>query len=389
MIHTRPCASDHPDPNATQSQCRLCSLFTHNLAYRKLWGGSTEGFQPGAISLPCVHEGAVLEWCNTCPAGGEMRHIRDCDKHGRCTRGDWSPLVKSCSSCSDYDSGAMRFKEVARWKLTDPRGVLPQGRYHFNSSLIEHQGRKLLAIRDGWAGSQIHVAELDKNYLPLRCSVLAQLRHETAHGCEDPRLFVFRNRLHVSYTGFNGDKTSVLYARLTDDLQVEQVFPLQYAKRQHWEKNWVFFESQNELWCVYSSLPDHRVLRVTDAYAEDAHETLNLFPWAGGHHRGGASPVRLGDKFYHFHHGCWDLGESWPTRRYNIGLTVFEANPPFRVTYQTPHPILVADPNTRPGDQYCDVVFPAGAIRDGNSWVLSMGTHDRWTDFVRLEDSAS
>lgn len=55
---------------------------------------------PGRRSLPCIHEGAVLEWC-TC--NDEAKHVRDCDKHERCTRGPGK--LRSCATCSDYDAG--------------------------------------------------------------------------------------------------------------------------------------------------------------------------------------------------------------------------------------------------------------------------------------------
>lgn len=51
-------------------------------------------------TLPCVYEGAVIEWCNTC--NGEMRHVRDCEKHEKCTRGLVSSKVTSCIRCPDY-----------------------------------------------------------------------------------------------------------------------------------------------------------------------------------------------------------------------------------------------------------------------------------------------
>lgn len=336
---------------------------------------------------PCRFRGESLT--------GHERHALDLSSV------DWAPChhpakplgpyvcpCKGCRpGCPGYTAPVPDLVVASRWRLTDPRGVLPPdppaGAY-FNASLTVFGGRRLLAFRTGWAGSRIHLAELDAEYHPVTCRTLHELRHATAHGCEDPRFFVFRDRLHVAYTGYADGRTSVLYARLTDDLRVERVFPLSYPKRQAWEKNWAFFEADGSLWCVYESLPDHRILRVTDGYAEDAFDTPNPFPWSGGYHRGGASPVRVGGDFYHFHHGAWDLGPAWPTRRYNLGLTVFDAAPPFRVRWQTPDPLLVADPATRPGDQYCDVVFPGGAIRDGDGWVVSVGVHDRWTEFVRF-----
>ena len=57
-------------------------------------------------SLPCIHEGAVLEWCTTCQ--GDGKHVRDCDVHERCTRGLVSEKVRSCTTCADYQSPAVR-----------------------------------------------------------------------------------------------------------------------------------------------------------------------------------------------------------------------------------------------------------------------------------------
>src|SRR5690606_34380981 len=103
-------------------------------------------------------------------------------------------------------------------------------------------------------------AELDDGLKPLRTVVLPQLRHPRAnYGREDPRLFVFRGRLHIAYIGVQGTGQGVathqMYARLTDDLRVEEVFHPEYAFRREWEKNWQFFEWENELFAVYSIAP--------------------------------------------------------------------------------------------------------------------------------------
>lgn len=56
--------------------------------------------RPSRFSLPCQYEGAILEWCDKC--NGEMKHIRDCEKHERCTRGEVSPLIQACVTCESY-----------------------------------------------------------------------------------------------------------------------------------------------------------------------------------------------------------------------------------------------------------------------------------------------
>jgi len=54
-----------------------------------------------ARSLPCVHEGPVLEFA---ACGSELRHVRDCERFEEpCTRG--LSRVRSCQTCPEYSSG--------------------------------------------------------------------------------------------------------------------------------------------------------------------------------------------------------------------------------------------------------------------------------------------
>lgn len=53
----RPCG--HDDPKAHAGRCRLCHLYLHDPAYRRLWDG-TPTASPTRRELPCVHRGADL-----------------------------------------------------------------------------------------------------------------------------------------------------------------------------------------------------------------------------------------------------------------------------------------------------------------------------------------
>jgi hypothetical protein len=67
---------------------------------RKQNPSQSKASQQRRYTLPCIHEGAVLEWCNTC--NGDMKHVRDCDIYEKCTRGNVSDKVKACVDCKDY-----------------------------------------------------------------------------------------------------------------------------------------------------------------------------------------------------------------------------------------------------------------------------------------------
>lgn len=96
----RPCHDIHPEPMTTG--CHLCGLYLTDDAFRRLWDGSPA--LPAVASvmpsrpLPCIHEGAVL---NFCPRGDELLHVRDCDKdHENVTRGG-----RCFAGCGDYTFG--------------------------------------------------------------------------------------------------------------------------------------------------------------------------------------------------------------------------------------------------------------------------------------------
>lgn len=359
--------------------------------YRALWSGEN-GDGHGVWSSapersPCVHLGRIALW----PEKPDVfRDWRSCDRgHGIVC------ACQQCKTCPDYAAEtetptptpteptmSAELDEI-RWPVRFDESNLAPGQpgRRFNSSIIDWKGEFLLAYRDGWAGSEIHLIRLDRSFRPKGASVKLDLMHwrDANYGREDPRLFTFRGKLHVAYIGVvGGDQihhTNVLYARISDGLAVEQVFSPQYPGRNTWEKNWSFFEYDSTLYCSYTIAP-HRVLRIDGDRATLVYTTQTASRWSGGEPRGGASPVRIGDVFYEFFHAST---EQYGHRVYQVGLLTFEAKPPFRVTSIVPDPILWAHQESRPPDQYASVIFPCGAVLYDGHWVVSCGIHDRWT----------
>ena len=356
-------------PPAPES-CYLCKLYMTRPDYRRAWDG--EPAAPATrprIPTKCVHLGPILERQN-CACEG--KHIRACAKHGKTTIGD-------CYQCKDFEEKA----KMATFPLRfDEHNFVPWiGGKRFNSSLISFKDGFLIAFRTGWCGSEIYLARLDSSFRALACHKLELFHsHAANYGREDPRLFWFRGRLHVAFIGVVGPKeilyTNQLYARLNEDLQVEAIFVPQYPARNYWEKNWQFFEYQDELYASYSIAP-HRVLRVRDNNAELVYSSPTRGEWSGGELRGGSAPVLVDDEWWCFFHSRVEVHGH---RIYNTGVLTFENRPPFQILRLTPHPILAADPATKPPDQYASVVFAGGAALVGDTWIVSHGIHDRWTE---------
>lgn len=327
--------------------------------------------------LACIHLGPILRKCALNP---QLGHTYLCNKFQKnCGRTTHARKIEiCCETCDSYQSldrrpWPLRFDEKTLW-----RGV-PGKR--FNASIIEHDNGYLMACRNGWAGSDIYVGKLDNAFRPVGQPKRLDLKHRRAkYGREDPRLFRFRGQLHISYIGCVGTtnplRTHQLYARLTDDLRVEKEFAPRLRVRQWWEKNWTFFEHDEQLHAIYSISP-YRVIRIDGEDTADVLVDNQTLPWSGGVLRGGASPVRVGDEWYCFFHGKIAAPEY---SVYNTGVFVFQAKPPFRIVAITPHPIDVANIENKPDDQWCPVLFCGGAVRHGTSWVTANGIHDRWTE---------
>ena len=337
--------------------------------------------RPHAGVAPCRHLGPATGRtvsCPTCSGRVELKTFA-CAVHGECTAGKAAPGVACCTGCPDHSTAPLlTLDETTLWP-----GVPG---WRFNTAVTPWQDGYAIATRTGWAGSNVLVGMLDREFRPAGGCVRLPLHHPAAlYGREDPRLFLFRGQLHVSFVGVvgraRGVHTSQLYARLGAGplLPVEAVFhPREEPGR--WQKNWAFFGCDGDLYAVYSISP-HRVLRVDGGSVTASYQTANPMRWAGGEPRGGAPPFRVGDEYAHVFHDRVGPDRN-PT--YRVGVYCFEARPPFRVTRYVPDPVLVADPRTNTHKNYADVLFPCGAFLLGGDLIVAGGEHDRRTRIDRL-----
>lgn len=254
----------------------------------------------------------------------------------------------------------------------------------FNPSIIESGNDYILSFRHGWAGSNIYACRLDENFKPYgECKKLELGKRGCNVGREDGRLFRLNNKLHIAFTGYTGRLTNVCFARLNEDeLVVEDRFLPKAPGITGWQKNWSMFDYQGVIHAVYETSPNHRILRIEGDRAEFVYSTPFKGAWSGGYMRGGASPVLVGNEWFHFFHGCYNIGGR---RRYCTGVTTFRAEPPFDVLRYTPNPIDEADLE-RNHDCYADVLFIGGAVYRDGKWITASGIHDRWSE-IRVYDA--
>lgn len=368
----------------THDQCRFCWLALHDPQYAVFYGQASPQFRP----TDCIYRGAELglEECASCNGNVRVKTFA-CGKHGCCSI-EKDVGAKVCNKCVDRQ--AFYLHQAHDWH--DLGAAVPLDNRKFNSSLIRYQGGLVLATRlhsqNGWSPGKLCLSRLTDDF--RRASenkVLAIDSPLAAMGAEDPRLWVHRERLHMSFSGVqhtpSGPVVQVLYARLSDDLQIEELFYPHYEQRQPWEKNWGFFSHGDELLAVYQ-IAGHKILRIEGNTAKLAYESPTAgWPATIGEPRGGAAPVRRGNEWYSFFH---DIQESGKERReYNLCLYTFEDQPPFRVNRIARVPLFMPDKRHRPNDGTPDVVFPGGAFLEDNLWHVAAGYYDQWSWLLRFD----
>jgi predicted GH43/DUF377 family glycosyl hydrolase len=252
----------------------------------------------------------------------------------------------------------------------------------FNPSLIQWKGNTLLAYRcecvPWFRLSMIAITKLDPDWHPvLESTVVPDLTSKFGNYCvEDPRFFVYKNELWLCYT----DAHEVALAKLNDDLTTAKSFylerPWQHGRP---EKNWTFFEHEERMLAVYSLMP-HRIVEVEGTQSKFVYESKWDPEWSWGELRGGSSPVLHNGLYWSFFHSSINIREEsyGPIRQYLMGVYAFDSKPPFRPVLISKKPLLAGEEeqhqHDRPSQHY--VVFPCGAMRIPQGWLVTFGDND-------------
>ena len=178
-----------------------------------------------------------------------------------------------------------------------PHKLLESPRYQ-NPGLFKYAGKYWLAYRyhrmdTPTKRSGIGICEIDvETGEPKSASQRIPLSNPTnSEHHEDCRLFIFNGDPFISYTTMQGYVPGVNYTC------VMQHAKLKFAKNkwsvvQEWqprhgnntgfakEKNWVFFEHNKALYCIYATDPEHVVLRIEgDEVVETIKTPGPLWQW--------------------------------------------------------------------------------------------------------------
>ncbi len=300
----------------------------------------------------------------------------------------------------------------------------PEG-HAFNSSICEHPkdpARRIFAFRSvkgGWENGRIWIGLVDSMDLQFVSRPRRLDLEPPEMNCEDPRVFLLDSKVWLSYvasdwsSGKTLSRQHLVLLRETAsggwEPAMEPVrFPSPYHRPQ--DKNWIFFKNETSgLMALYGYSPEWVILNLSIRSPNSISERVVApeLGWPFGEIRGGTPLVRAPNghlwTFFHsssdhdasllpepvsYYNGvlpqsiCQHLRPSASALaslpihgRYFCGLLEVDSNTllPNRITRQP----LLYHFAPKPGRCGPHVMWPAGAIREGDELTVSYGLDDR------------
>ena len=219
---------------------------------------------------------------------------------------------------------------------------------------------------------------------------------------EDARMFSFRGEPWMSWVEAKNDggkfKSVLKYAQMDcphndkADLrrwQTGRVYQVN-AGGNDWssiQKNWCFFESDENLFCVFASCSgtgEQVVFQVHGDKVVNEYRTPGV-RWPYGQIRGGNAVLR-GGKLLRVFHSSTGTGIGFPEKRYYVGILTMEPKPPFTVFSVGRRPVIYASelPKSDVHHFKPNIAFPTGLMVDGENIIIALGVNDAACAFARI-----
>lgn len=209
------------------------------------------------------------------------------------------------------------------------------------------------------------------------------------HSIDDPRLFVFQDKLHVSYVvtpypvpttppapcaiGYGEVEIKDGKCRILGHIQPK------YGKNDFTgqEKNFVFFEHNKSLHFIYKCSPEQEVVRLEQGHVQQVHKSLSP-KCSFGDIRGGTQPIPYKGQWLRFFHTLVKSPEKEVWWQYYVSALLMDSEPPFRITAVSKIPILTGDERYFHDWKFYKprVQIVYGAIESDGGWRLSVGVND-------------
>ena len=266
--------------------------------------------------------------------------------------------------------------------------------YGYNPSIFEYEGKLLMAYR--WHNGKTLHSDLALAELDMTGKVHHNAKIDLGEGGEDPKLFLHGGEPHISWVETTFPeipfRSVVTFGRLSDGKILHPQMPaLPGNDFSTMQKNWVFFEHDFGLYCIYRCSPTHQTYWIHGNATSGPFNT-DAPRWPYGQIRGGTSPLLFEGNLLRFFHSGLDNEFGQFSRRYFMGAYVMRPEPPFEILAVSTRPIVYGaeiDGLKKADREACpqykrQVVFPGGAVQADGYWLVSVGVNDSACEILKI-----
>jgi hypothetical protein len=268
----------------------------------------------------------------------------------------------------------------------------------FNPGMILYNNIIHFAYRAGdycFRPTSIIIGQLNKKFKPAGIfRKLSFALDEKEFVYEDPRFFTFRNRLFLSVAIVHckPDEQRVIWVKqgIVDlETNILQIIQAGHSDSMT-QKNWIFFEYGDELFCTYSLFNNkHIVCKIRGGMATPIFETsYHSRDWLKEDVVRGTSNMVLKDGL------LWGVAHTrvkippleYTYVKYSAIFYAINSKPPFNVVYIQGEPFLDT------AERYRDLhpnhriwcMIPSGLILSGDNWILASGINDSEISIMKI-----
>lgn len=262
--------------------------------------------------------------------------------------------------------------------------------FGYNLSSVDFNGHRIYCYR-------YHVGNWKTKLMICLESIQLSLHVDPAienHSIEDCRLYEFNGKLHGVYTvaaEVQGTwKCYQAYGEIAYDGNEWRIGHIQIKYPGNdfssLNKNWVPFVENGKTNFIYGIRGDFQVVLELDSDRISRTYNSPAPKWEHGEIRGGVILPR-GDTLLRFFHSRKEYPDK--SFSYFIGVSIMEGKSPFKTLNICKAPILSGDDEFVPFCKHFKgrVVFPLGAIQNGDKILLSYGQNDCQSRISELSES--
>ena len=270
-----------------------------------------------------------------------------------------------------------------------------------NPGLIVHKREIYLAYRAGniyWRPTNVIIGKVDGTFTPTSPFKLVQFNNVNPeeYNFEDPRFFIWRDELYVSMVLVHRSDKELKWVKMVVMKYPEMIWQVLHYPRcqfKQFEKNWVFFDYNGELYCTYTLHHGfHAVCKVNGNAIDLAYITEYKCPEVFRNSVRGTSNLVMRDGLWWgvAHTSVYETSNVKDKATYHSNALFYamEPEPPFRIVQIQQEPFIHNDDVNDIEIKFCQSIFPSGLISENkDTWVVGAGINDVSMAFLRIPHS--